>query len=72
MSDDQVIRDITPRTQCPRCGSWLPDYDGFGVVRHEVCGYCLHPSSDRDETGRWRCTICGVVTEPVGPEPSDA
>ncbi len=52
------------QSMCPKCSGWVADYDGFGVLRHEACGYCAHPSSDRDDTGRWRCGLCGVVTEP--------
>jgi hypothetical protein len=43
----------TPQTQCPKCGEWLDDLDGFGVLRHEKCGYCSHPSVDDGE-----CNLC--------------
>lgn len=42
------------KTQCPKCGEWIEDFDGFGVLRHEKCGYCAHPSRDGGV-----CTICG-------------
>jgi hypothetical protein len=44
----------TPKTQCPRCGEWIEDHDGFGVLAHKECGYCCHPSGDLDT-----CGICG-------------
>ena len=28
-------------TQCPKCGKWQEDMDGFGVLFCE-CGYCAH------------------------------
>jgi len=31
--------------KCPKCGQWLIDYDGMGVLAHDECGYCSHPSS---------------------------
>lgn len=49
-----------PRSQCPRCGRWEPDFDGFGILAHvkpgypEGCGYCMHPSIDGGV-----CGICG-------------
>jgi len=44
----------TPKTQCPRCGAWVEDFDGFGVLAHEACGYCSHPSGYGGV-----CQICG-------------
>ena len=47
--------------QCPRCGRWEPDFDGFGMLAHtrpaypEGCGYCSHPSPDDGV-----CNICGA------------
>jgi hypothetical protein len=46
----------TPETQCPRCGEWIVDHDGFGVLRHEACNYCSHIS----RTGGV-CELCGDV-----------
>lgn len=43
---------------CPRCGEWVEEPGEFGVLRHEKCGYCAHPSRDGSELG-WRCSICG-------------
>lgn len=58
-----------PQTQCPRCGEWLDDLDGFGVLAHiPGCGYCSHPSGDGDGKGGYTCGICGVAipsTRPV-------
>lgn len=41
---------------CPQCGTEQQDFDGFGVVHCEACGYCVHPSS----TGGV-CDICRKV-----------
>lgn len=52
----------TVQTQCPKCGEWEDDEDGFGVLSHigegyrKPCGYCSHPSSDGGV-----CGICGKV-----------
>ena len=49
-----------PQSQCPHCGAWVDDYDGFGVLAHcgpyypDACGYCSHPTSDGGV-----CGICG-------------
>lgn len=48
----------TPETKCPRCGRWIEDMDGFGVVRHESCGYCSHISIDGGV-----CGLCGEREE---------
>jgi len=32
-----------PYVQCPNCGRWVEDLDGFGVLVHDECGYCSHP-----------------------------
>ena len=51
-----------PDAQCPRCGRWEPDYDGFGILAHTQpaydhgCGYCSHPAIDNGE-----CGICGFL-----------
>lgn len=50
MATDQI------ETRCPKCGAWLPDCDGLGVLRHEACGYCSHASV----TGGV-CDLCRVV-----------
>lgn len=53
-----------PRAQCPRCGRWEWDYDGFGILAHTTpayergCGYCSHPSIDNGT-----CGICGAKWE---------
>ena len=57
-----------PQMQCPRCGMWMDDFDGFGVLAHvapmpQPCGYCVHPTRDRDAaTGELVCAICGDRT----------
>lgn len=52
MSDD------TPMSMCPKCLEWLEDLDGFGILSHEKCGYCSHPSLTDG-----KCDICGEVKE---------
>jgi hypothetical protein len=50
-----------PQAECPKCGQWVTDWDGFGVLEHvgpsyaNPCGYCSHPSIDDGV-----CGICGV------------
>lgn len=39
---------------CPRCGEQVEDNDGFGVLVHEKCGLCVHPSFSGDV-----CDVCG-------------
>lgn len=48
----------TPQTQCPKCGHWVDDHDGFGVLAHGTCGFCSHPS-----TLDGICGICGECHE---------
>lgn len=54
-----------PTMTCPRCGAEHPDFDGFGFVAHtrpaysDGCGWCSHPSRDRNARGLWECGICG-------------
>jgi hypothetical protein len=31
-----------PEMTCPKCKAELPDFDGFGVLYHAECGYCVH------------------------------
>lgn len=50
--DDEAIM-----IACPRCAAEQEDFDGFGVVHCEACGYCTHPSA----TGGV-CGICGEAT----------
>lgn len=47
LGDEAVI------IECPVCGAEQEDFDGFGVVHCEECGYCQHISS----TGGV-CDIC--------------
>ena len=44
-----------PLMQCPQCKEWMEDRDGFGVLAHEKCGYCSHPSITGEE-----CDVCGA------------
>ena len=55
--DCPLCSDASP---CPRCGEWVPGLHEFGVLRHEECGYCAHPSRVGTEGG-WRCEVCGAV-----------
>lgn len=50
-----------PEGLCPRCGKLVPATE-FGVLRHEACGYCQHPSR-RLIDGWWVCEICGHAKE---------
>jgi len=49
-----------PQMQCPSCGAWEDDFDGFGMLAHtkpayeDGCGYCSHPGSTDGI-----CDICG-------------
>lgn len=49
----------TPQTQCPKCGQWQDDFDGFGVLNCEFCDYCSHPIQSGDPP---QCEICGEIT----------
>jgi hypothetical protein len=44
-----------PQAQCPKCKQWQDDFDGFGVLHCEACGYCTHPSI----TNAGVCELCG-------------
>ncbi len=55
MNDDE---DDINESCCPQCGAWVVDLDGFGVLRHEACGWCAHPSV----TGGL-CGLCGAAVE---------
>jgi len=58
----RVVTDWEPQwVRCPKCRKRMLDYDGFGCVRHEECGYCAHGSVD--DGGR--CRICGELLEDV-------
>lgn len=65
MTDD----DASP---CPRCGEWVNGTHELGVLRHEACGYCAHPSRSGTEPGAWRCDICDDLEgEDSTPGPCD-
>lgn len=53
--NDQLIhyKDV-PKSQCPGCGHWHNDLDGFGVLHCDICGYCKHPNSTDGV-----CGFCG-------------
>ena len=63
MSEPERDFDV-PQSQCPQCGRWEPDLDGFGILAHVKpaypagCGYCEHPSIDGGV-----CGICGLLVE---------
>lgn len=46
--------DDYPLLVCPKCGVSDNDFDGFGFIACESCGYCTHPSRDGGT-----CSICG-------------
>ena len=56
------IPDLPPSTEgidytiaiCPKCGDEVQDFDGFGVLCHNACGYCRHPSIIDGQ-----CCACG-------------
>lgn len=50
------LSDENPTAQCPNCKVMHVDYDGFGVLYCDACGYCKHPSV----TGA-KCDLCGAV-----------
>ena len=50
-----------PTMTCPRCGAEYEDFDGFGVVYCEACGFCRHVSRSGAGPGRWVCDCCGDV-----------
>lgn len=55
--------DWTPQSQCPKCGTYQDDLDGFGVLYCETCKFCQHPSRDFDpDKNGMVCGICGDVS----------
>jgi len=36
------MSDGMPIMTCPQCGAEYEDFDGFGVLYCEKCGYCKH------------------------------
>jgi DNA-directed RNA polymerase subunit M/transcription elongation factor TFIIS len=48
---------------CPKCGNKEQDFDGFGFLYCEKCGYCLHPNSTKQENGDWVCGVCGKIID---------
>lgn len=51
--------DDMPTMTCPKCKAEMPDFDGFGVLYHEACGFCRHASIDDG-----RCNFCKQVVRP--------
>ena len=43
-----------PIMTCPVCGHEETDYDGFGCLACEKCGWCSHPAYNGGV-----CGICG-------------
>jgi hypothetical protein len=41
---------------CPKCRALVEDLDGFGVLIHDECGYCSHPSAYGGV-----CDACGAT-----------
>jgi hypothetical protein len=52
----QAHEEAQPMVACPKCGREYQDFDGFGVVFCESCGYCRHFSRDNG-----KCNYCGNV-----------
>lgn len=46
-------------TTCPKCGAEEEDFDGFGFLYCEACGYCTHASIDGD--------VCGLCSKTLQP-----
>lgn len=45
MTDKTTTKRINHRKMyCPKCGEEYDDFDGFGVLYCEECGYCTHAS----------------------------
>ena len=58
-----MVEPEQPQIQCPRCGRWEDDFDGFMVAHTKLgykygCGWCSHPARDGGV-----CGICGDVEE---------
>ena len=45
--------------RCPKCDYKHEDFDGFGVLYCDQCGFCTHDSVTND-----RCDFCGAVDDP--------
>lgn len=60
---DKLQNALVDVCECPNCGYWIPDHDGFGCVAHIQpvhkmgCGYCSHPNSMEG--------LCGICQQPV-------
>jgi ribosomal protein L37AE/L43A len=37
-----------PKMYCPECNAEYDDFDGFGILYCEKCGYCSHASVTGD------------------------
>jgi hypothetical protein len=61
---DPLGDDATPIVVCPQCGAEQEDFDGFGVLHCNACGFCTHASEHADSTGRYTCGLCGRVSDP--------
>ena len=61
---DQLKKDCSyPDVECPKCGEWQQDFDGFGVQKCASCDYCRHPSISLKLDGM-RCDLCGKQEPP--------
>ena len=45
---------LYPTMCCPQCHVEQVDYDGFGILFCDECGYCTHAA----QTGG-KCDLCG-------------
>lgn len=59
---------------CPSCGTEVEDLDGFGVLAHDECGYCSHPSMTGTALYRggrkiWKCDACSALVVDMDQEP---
>lgn len=65
MNDNLVTHEVVVIAHCPVCGVEQEDWDGFGVLVCDACGFCAHPSSSGTELpGVYQCDTCGRLAPP--------
>jgi hypothetical protein len=55
---------IRVEKQCPKCGDITEDFDGFGCLYCEKCGYCTHASQTGVNKWTMKCNFCGKLFGP--------
>lgn len=43
-----ISEEEQPKMNCPQCDLEYEDFDGFGILHCEKCGYCVHASISGD------------------------